>query len=133
MPGRRGNSGLKVLVVDDSDSVRSIVRSHLACLAVSDIAEASNGQEALAVAFWFQPDIILVDWNMPVMNGLEFVTKFRQRDRATPVLMVTTEREKDRVVEAIRAGISGYLTKPFGRERLLDVLRDTITPGKKAA
>lgn len=123
----------RVLIIDDSDSMRSIIRGLLVSIGIKDIAEASNGQEAFAVAWCFKPDLILVDWNMPVMDGLTFVKKFRERDGSTPILMITTESDKPSVVKAIHAGISSYLTKPFNREKLAKCVRELAQKRPRAA
>ena len=86
---------------------------------VKDIAEAGDGIEALEVfgngdGF----DLILTDWNMPRMNGLEFVQSIRQAGHTVPIMMITTETEKDQVLKAIQAGVNDYLVKPFDQEML---------------
>ena len=78
----------------------------------------------------FQPDLILVDWNMPNMDGLTFVKTFRQANKATPLIMVTTESEKSRVIEAIKAGVNNYVVKPFTPDLLSQRINETI---RKAA
>lgn len=126
-----GTVAMKILVVDDSKSMRNIERSILTQLGHTDLEEACDGRDALEKLAAFTPDLVLVDWNMPNMNGLEFVKAFRRAGAKTPVIMVTTESERSRVVEAIKAGVNNYVVKPFTP----DVLRERIseTLGSAAA
>jgi two-component system chemotaxis response regulator CheY len=91
-----------------------------------EISEAANGQEAFDLLEQ-QPDIrvILCDWNMPVMNGLEFVQKVRADARysSSLVVMVTTETETDQMVRALQAGANEYIMKPFTRQTIEEKLR----------
>lgn len=110
---------MKALVVDDSGVMRKIVARGLSALWVNEVAEAGDGFEALEVfgdggGF----DLILTDWNMPRMNGLEFVQAVRAAGHTIPIMMITTETEKEQVVKAIQAGINDYLVKPFDQEAL---------------
>lgn len=106
---------MKILLVDDSGTMRTIQKRCFLKLGVPEdsIVEAENGRVALdhfaAGAF----DLVVSDWNMPVMDGLTLLKEIRQRNKEIPVLMVTTESEKGRVLEAIQAGVSDYLVKPF--------------------
>lgn len=114
-----GLAAMRVLVADDSKTMRQIIIRSLATLGASRIAEAADGNEALAL---FQPglfDLVLTDWNMPGKNGLEVVQGIRAQDAQVPIIMVTTEAEQRRVVQAIEAGVSDYLLKPFS----VDLLR----------
>lgn len=110
---------MKALVVDDSGVMRRIISRGLNSLWVNDIAEASDGLEAIEVfgdGAGF--DLILTDWNMPKMNGLDFVQSIRNAGHTLPIIMVTTETEKEQVVRAIQAGVNDYLIKPFDQEML---------------
>lgn len=121
---------MRVLVIDDSRAIRIIIGSILKELGM-DVLEAANGREGLArLAEEPEIELALVDWNMPVMNGLEFI----QAVRAQPsfnhirIMMVTTETEQSQVIRALEAGANEYLMKPFTKEvlvaklSLLDVL-----------
>lgn len=118
---------MKILLVDDSKTMRSIQKSVLAQLGYTKIEEACDGQDALSKVGAFNPDLMLVDWNMPNMDGLTFVKTFRQNDKATPIIMVTTESEKSRVIEAIKAGVNNYVVKPFTPEALSQRITETLT------
>jgi two-component system chemotaxis response regulator CheY len=115
---------MKALVVDDSRAMRLLIGRLLANLDFS-IVEVGNGREALDVMASGEPfDIALVDWNMPVMDGLEFVLEVR-RDRRfdeMAIMMVTTESEETEVQRAISAGASEYLMKPFSPEKFAEKL-----------
>lgn len=118
---------MKALIVDDSRAIRSIIRRTLEENGFV-VVEAGHGQEALD-KLEEHPDIgvLLVDWNMPVMNGLDLVRSLRRDEvhpeRARlPVLMVTTETEVRQMVRALAAGANEYLMKPFSAEALVDKL-----------
>ena len=118
---------MRVLLVDDSRTIRNIQKNVLAEIGYADVVEAADGLEALSRVAAEKPDLILVDWNMPVMDGITFVRKVRETDKATPMIMVTTETEKSRVVEAIRAGVNNYVVKPFTGETLLEKINQTMS------
>lgn len=118
---------MKVMLIDDSKTMRNIQRSVLRQLGIEQIEEACDGQDALSKVGAFQPDLILVDWNMPNMDGLSFIKVFRKQDKATPLIMVTTEAEKSRVIEAIKAGVNNYLVKPFTPDLLSQRINETIS------
>ena len=106
---------MRALVVDDSKPVRSIVARTLRELHF-DCTEASNGVEALdAIAAAGPPDLVTVNWHMPVMDGLELVRRLRQdpAHRRLPLLMISTEHDRDRIAQAMAAGVDDYLAKPF--------------------
>lgn len=110
---------MKVLVVDDSGVMRKIIARSLGALGVNDLEEAGDGKQALEVfgdggAF----DLVITDWNMPEMNGLELTQAIRAQGSKVPIMMVTTESEKDSVLQAIQAGVNDYLVKPFDNEML---------------
>lgn len=107
---------MKVLVVDDSPTMRRIVVQMLKRLGYSDITEADHGKDALErmqAAGDFE--LLLTDWNMPIMNGLELVETVRADPQfeGLPILMVTTRNMKQDIVAAMRAGVNNYVTKPF--------------------
>lgn len=109
---------MKALIVDDSATMRRIQIKQLTRLGIVDIREAADGAIALGLFEEECPDFILTDWNMPNMNGLDFLKAIRKRNREIPVIMITTEAERGRVVEAIQAGVTDYITKPFTPDTL---------------
>jgi two-component system chemotaxis response regulator CheY len=116
---------MKVLVVDDSRAIRRILSSMLTEIGFV-VAEASHGREALAhLQTHVDTDLVLVDWNMPEMNGLELVQAVRQDARfaAIPLMMVTTETEMTQMVRALEAGAQEYVMKPFTKEVIEEKLR----------
>ena len=122
---------MKIMLVDDSKTMRSIQKSVLGQLGYSEIEEACDGQDALSKVGAFQPDLLLVDWNMPNMDGITFVKNYCQSNKTTPIIMVTTESEKSRVIEAIKAGVNNYVVKPFTPDALSQRITETLS--KKAA
>lgn len=109
---------MKILLVDDSGTMRRIQSNVLKDLGFKDIIEASDGNEGFEFFKSISPDLVITDWNMPVMNGLELVRAIRGIDTRSPIIMVTTESEKVKVVEAVQAGVNDYLIKPFRPEQL---------------
>ena len=104
---------MKILVVDDSATMRTIQHRCLSKLGFSDVTEAEDGRQALTLFQETAFDIVLTDWNMPNMDGLTLLKEIRTRNHKIPVVMITTEAERSRVVVAIQAGVSDYLVKPF--------------------
>ena len=117
---------MKILLIDDSKTMRNIQKSVLGTLGHTDLEEAGDGQDALSKVAAFRRDLILVDWNMPVMDGLAFVKAFRTTNKSTPVIMVTTEAEKSRVIEAIKAGVNNFVVKPFTPDMLGQRINETL-------
>ena len=119
---------MKILLVDDSGTMRAIQKRCLLKLGVSpdDVVEAENGQVALEAYHADTFAIILTDQNMPVMDGLTFVKEVRTTNKDIPIVMITTESERSRVIVAIEAGVSDYLVKPFTADDLIAKLRKWI-------
>lgn len=113
---------MKVLLVDDSGTMRTIQRRCLNKLGIEDITEAEDGRQALERFEADTFDVVLSDWNMPNMDGLALLKEIRQRNKEIPVIMITTESERARVVAAIQAGVSDYLVKPFTPDGLKEKL-----------
>ena len=116
---------MKLLVVDDSSTMRRIIKNTLARLGHKDVLEGADGVEG-----WSEldanPDVemLITDWNMPEMNGLELVKKVRADERFTdlPIIMVTTEGGKAEVITALKAGVNNYIVKPFTPQILKEKL-----------
>jgi two-component system, chemotaxis family, chemotaxis protein CheY len=116
---------MKALVIDDSRAMRMVLTQMLRDLGF-DVSEARHGREALTyLAANGDVDLALVDWNMPEMNGLEFVEAVRRDDRfaALRLMMVTTETETAQVIRALDAGAQEYVMKPFTRDVIDEKLR----------
>ncbi len=112
---------MKILVVDDSKTVRNMVKKMLQDVG-HEVFEAEDGEKALEALYehdWF--DLILLDWNMPTMNGYEFLKEIKRHPkwRDIKVMMVTSKNEQESVVEALKAGADEYLMKPFDQKMLL--------------
>jgi two-component system chemotaxis response regulator CheY len=116
---------MRALVIDDSRPIRRIEGEILKELGFETV-DACHGRQALErLQSGPLPDVVLVDWNMPEMDGLEFIVAVRSDKRfaGLPILMVTTETETDQMLRALTAGADEYLMKPFQREGLVDKLR----------
>lgn len=117
---------MRALIVDDSRPIRRIESEMLTEMGFQT-QEACHGKDALEQLMSSEalPDIVLVDWNMPEMDGLEFIKTVRQDARysGTMLLMVTTETETDQMLRALTAGADEYLMKPFTKEGLMDKLQ----------
>jgi two-component system, chemotaxis family, chemotaxis protein CheY len=111
---------MKILIVDDMSTTRRIVKNIMKQLGFANVEEAENGQDALGKLRADTFGFVISDWNMPIMTGIDLLRAIRADDKlkATPVLMVTAEVQKDNLVEAIQAGVSNYIVKPFTAEVL---------------
>ncbi len=112
---------LKILCVDDSRLVQALIVHGLAPYDV-DVRVASNGEEGYAILQREQPDLVLLDYKMPLLNGVEFLGRMRQEMafRNTPVIMITSERTPEMVANIVRAGVNDYIVKPFNETLLVN-------------
>ena len=119
---------MKILVVDDSSTMRRIIVRTLEGIGESDVTEASDGEEALTKVDGADSELILTDWNMPNLDGLGLVEKLRSSAsyKSTPIIMITTEAEKGNVVEAIKAGVNNYIVKPLTPATLKAKIQATL-------
>ena len=120
---------VKLLVVDDSSTMRRIIKNTLVRLGHKDVLEAEHGLEAWDLLS--QNDdikVLITDWNMPEMNGLELVKKVRAEEKYAdmPIIMVTTEGGKAEVITALKAGVNNYIVKPFTPQVLKEKLEDVL-------
>lgn len=122
-------SSIKVLVVDDSAIMRRVIMGILNSMNIpnDNIEEAADGCEAVEKASSKQYSVILMDWNMPNMLGIDAVRNIRASGNKTPILMVTTEGERTNVITAIQAGANNYLVKPFNAEDLREKFEQLVT------
>ena len=122
---------MKILCVDDSPTMRRIVINSLKRIGYAEITEAGNGFEAIDMLKKEGADFIITDWNMPEMNGLDFVKAVRETEawKNIPILMVTTRSVQGDVIEAMKAGVNSYIVKPFTppvlKEKIESVLKLT--------
>lgn len=114
------NSNMKILVVDDFQTMRRIIRNYLRQLGFNNVEEAEDGDVALAKLQEAPFDFVITDWNMPKMTGIDLLKEIRAQDafRTIPVLIITAEAEKENVVQAAQAGVNDYIVKPFTPEVL---------------
>ncbi|MEN6621277.1 MAG: response regulator [Smithella sp.] len=120
---------MKMIVADDSRLIRGIIEKTATAIGF-EVFQAANGKEALNLLETKGDAIslVLLDWNMPMMNGIDVLRNMRADDRfkKIPVLMVSTESEEDKIKEAIDAGASGYLAKPFKPDKLTNAIHQVL-------
>lgn len=122
--------GKRVLIADDSNVMRKIIKNALNQLGFSDYVEAADGHAAMKEVGEDPVDLIISDWNMPKMTGLEFLKTVREHGnlKDIPFLMVTSEGDEAKILEAVEAGVSQYIVKPFNADQLQtkvkEILRD---------
>lgn len=110
-----------ILAVDDAAPMRAIIRGILESGGFSGVLEARDGVEALEILDKVNVDLVVADWKMPRLDGIGLLRKMREDERfkSLPFLMVTIEGQKENVLQAVKAGVSGYVLKPIPAERLL--------------
>ena len=115
---------LKILVVDDFATMRRIVKNILKQLGYTEILEADDGTSALDVLKHEKIDLIISDWNMPKMQGIDLLKAVRASDewKDIPFLMVTAEGKKEQVIEAVKNKVNNYIIKPFAPETMIEKL-----------
>lgn len=122
------DSKKKILSVDDSAIIRKIIKSTVEVLRY-ELLEASDGEEAISILNTEKNvRLILLDWNMPGMNGYDFlkIAKNHIVFKSIPIMMVTTESEKENIIKAVQAGVSNYLIKPFSTEELMKKIMQCV-------
>ena len=122
------DTSIKVLIVDDFATMRRILKNILKQLGFKNLLEADDGTTAYDILENQDVDLIISDWNMPKMTGLELLKKVRASDQysKTAFLMVTAEAQKQNVIEAVQAGVSNYVVKPFTAEAISEKLEKIL-------
>lgn len=118
------DKNIKILIVDDFSTMRRIIKNLLRDLGYNNTAEADDGTTALPMLKAGQFDLLVTDWNMPGMQGIDLLRMVRADPglASLPVLMVTAEQKKEQIIEAAKAGVNGYIVKPFTAATLKEKL-----------
>ena len=124
-------TSMKILIVDDSITIRRIITNALKTVGFPDTVEAANGKDALEKLTTVNVDFIITDWNMPEMNGLDLTKWVRANAQYgnMPILMVTTRGNKEDVIEAMKVSVNNYIVKPFtaqGLKEKIDAILKTV-------
>lgn len=117
---------MKALVVDDSAVMRKVLIGALGRAGITDVDQAADGQEAVAAAEANEYNLVLMDWNMPNMLGIDAVRTIRANGKTMPIIMVTTEAEKSRVIDALKAGAQNYVIKPFEPATIVNKIQEVL-------
>jgi len=125
---------MRILVVDDSSTMRRIIINTLNKVGYSDYVEAGNGREGVEKLAAGPVDLIITDWNMPEMSGLEFIKAVRANEQTKhiPTLMVTTNAAQEDITRAIEAGVNNYLVKPFTPDSIKEKIQLVIKNAQAA-
>lgn len=119
-----------ILIVDDSMPMRAVIKKTIKAAGYgnADFIEAENGRHALELLNVSWVDIVLTDFNMPEMNGLEMISRMKENElfEQTPVVVISTEGSQEKIDEFIKQGASGYIKKPFTPEQLRDILTQLL-------
>ena len=117
---------MKILIVDDSVTMRKIISKHLISAGYNDIVEATDGADAMNKLN--EIDLVILDWNMPVMNGITFVKEVKSSPvyNNLPIIMCTTEGAQKDVLSVLKLGVSDYVVKPFKPELIIEKVRSII-------
>ena len=118
------DKNMKILVVDDFSTMRRIIKNLLRELGFSNTSEADDGSTALPMLQTGNFDFLVTDWNMPGMSGIDLLRAVRADEKLAhiPVLMVTAEQKREQIIEAAKAGVNGYIVKPFTAQILKEKL-----------
>lgn len=117
---------MKALVVDDSAVMRKVLIGALGRAGIADVDQAADGQEAVAATESKEYNLVLMDWNMPNMLGIDAVRTIRANGKTMPIIMVTTEAEKSRVIDALKAGAQNYVIKPFEPATIVSKIQEVL-------
>lgn len=118
---------MRALIVDDSTTMRKILINTLSAAGVTDVVEACDGQQAVDAVMQDEAiNVVLMDWNMPNMLGIDALKLIRSAGKTVPVIMVTAEADKARVLEAFNAGANNFIVRPFKTETLITKIQETV-------
>jgi two-component system chemotaxis response regulator CheY len=117
---------MRALVVDDSAVMRKVLIGALSRVNITQVDQAADGVEAVAAAEQNDYDLVLMDWNMPNMLGIDAVRAIRATGKTMPIIMVTTEAEKSRVIDALKAGANNYVIKPFEPATIVTKIQEVV-------
>jgi len=123
---------MKALIVDDSAVMRKVVLGALTRADIVDVDQAADGVEAVNACKENDYDLVLMDWNMPNMLGIDAVKAIRELGQTMPIIMVTTEAEKERIVDAVRAGAQNYIIKPFEPDTIVKKIQAVMEKANAA-
>jgi two-component system chemotaxis response regulator CheY len=129
------DKGIRILIVDDFSTMRRIIKNLLNDLGFTNTAEADDGTTALIELHKNKYDLVITDWNMPGMPGIDLLRAIRADATLskTPVLMVTAEAKREQIIEAAQAGVNGYIIKPFTAATLEDKMNKIFERLEKVA
>ena len=121
-------TSMKILIVDDSITIRRIITNALKTVGFPETVEATNGKDALEKLATANVDFIITDWNMPEMNGLDFIKQVRANPlySSLPILMITTRGTEHDVIEALQAKVNSYIVKPFTPQELKEKIEGIL-------
>lgn len=117
---------MRALVVDDSAVMRKVLIGALGRAGITDVDQAADGREAVDAAESKEYSLVLMDWNMPNMLGIDAVRAIRANGKTMPIIMVTTEAEKSRVIDALKAGAQNYVIKPFEPATIVSKIQEVL-------
>ena len=118
---------MKALVVDDSAVMRKVLIGALGRAGITDVDQAADGQEAVDATEAKDYHLVLMDWNMPKMLGIDAIRAIRASGKTMPIIMVTTEAEKSRVIQAFKAGAQNYVIKPFEPATIVRKIQEVLS------
>lgn len=117
---------MKALIVDDSALARRTIMQALKQVGFDEFEEAADGTEAVDMVSKAAYQVIMMDWNMPQMDGIEAVRLIREQDAKTPIIMCTGLGDEHHVKEAIKMGVNNFIVKPFRPEKAAGIIQDTL-------
>lgn len=122
------NKNMRILLVDDQQSIRQMIADILRAVRMRNVTFAENGKIAWSKMLQEHMDLVILDWDMPVMTGIELLQKIREFEdlQKLPVLMLTAHNQKQDVLDAVKAGATNYIVKPFAPNTLYKKLEEIL-------